>query len=169
MSKLLYRLGLGCARHPKKVFAIWIVVVIAIVAISRIAGDNTSDDLTLPGTDSTAATDLLQDELPKQANGTVPIVLHVDSGSLDSGSNKQAVDATVTSLKNTDGVQSVLSPFSSKGSANLSKDKQTAYISTTLSISQADLDEDEANEIIAAADPAVKAGIQVEAGGSTLR
>ncbi len=71
----------------------------------------------------------------------------------------------VTSLKNTDGVNSVVSPFSSKASQNLSKDKQTAYIAVTLGISSGDLDEDEANTIIAAADPAVDAGIQVEAGG----
>ena len=165
MSKLLYRLGLACARRPKTVMVVWLIAVIAVVAVSRIVGDQTSNNLTLPGTDSTNATNLLESDLPDQANGSVPIVLHVDSGTLDSGANKQAVDATVKSLKNTDGVNSVLSPFSSKASDNLSKDKQTAYIAVTLGISSGDLDEDEANDIIAGADPAVKAGIQVEAGG----
>ncbi|MDQ2674681.1 MAG: MMPL family transporter, partial [Chloroflexota bacterium] len=165
MSKLLHRLGLACARHPKTVFAVWFVFVVGVVAVSRIAGDRTTDDLTLPGTDSTAATDLLESELPDQANGSVPIVLHVDSGSLDTGSNKKAVEATVRSLKGTDGVNSVVSPLTTEGKANLAKDKQTAYIAVTLGISQGDLDEEDADRIIAAADPAVKAGIQVEAGG----
>jgi RND superfamily putative drug exporter len=165
VSKLLYRLGLACARRPKTVIVVWLIAVIAVVAVSRVAGDQTSNNLTLPGTDSTSATNLLESDLPDQANGNVPIVLHVDSGTLDTGANKQAVDATVTSLKKTDGVNSALSPFSSKASDNLSKDKQTAYVAVTLSISSADLDEDEANDIIAGADPAVKAGIQVEAGG----
>ena len=165
MSKFLYKLGFACARRPKTVMVVWLIAVVAVVGVSRIAGDETSNNLTLPGTDSTKATNLLESDLPDQANGSVPIVLHVDSGTLDSGANKQAVDATVKSLKNTDGVNSVLSPFSSKASDNLSKDKQTAYIAVTLGISSADLDEDEANDIIAGADPAVKAGIQVEAGG----
>ena len=144
---------------------IWLIALIAIVAVFRIAGDKTSNDLTLPGTDSTKATNLLESDLPDRANGSVPIVLHVSSGSLETGANKQAVDATVKSLKNTDGVNSVLSPFSSKASENLSKDKRTAYIAVTLGISSGELDVDEADRIIAAADPAVKAGIQVEAGG----
>ena len=165
MSKLLYRLGLACAHRPKTVVVVWLVAVIAVVAVSRIAGDQTSNNLTLPGTDSTDATNLLESDLPDRANGSVPIVLHVDSGSLDTGANKQAVDATVKSLKNADGVNSVLSPFSSKASDNLSKDKKTAYIAVTLGISSGDLDADEADAIIAAADPAADAGIQVEAGG----
>ena len=165
MSGLLYRLGLACARRPKTVIVVWIVAVIAVVAVSRIVGDKTSNDLTLPGTDSTNATNLLESDLPDRANGSVPIVLHVDSGSLDTSANKKAVNATVKSLKNTDGVNSVLSPFSAKAEDNLSKDKQTAYIAVTLGISSGELDDEEADEIIAAADPAVQAGIQVEAGG----
>ena len=165
MSGLLYRLGLACARRPKTVIVVWIVAVIAVVAVSRIVGDKTSNDLTLPGTDSTTATNLLESDLPDRANGSVPIVLHVDSGSLDKGANKKAVNATVKSLKSTDGVNSVLSPFSSKAADNLSKDKRTAYIAVTLGISSGELDDEEADEIIAAADPAVQAGIQVEAGG----
>ncbi len=165
MSGLLYKLGLGCARRRKSVIALWLLVVIAVVTIARISGEPTSDDLTLPGTDSTNATNILQSDLPDRANGSVPIVLHVSNGSLDSGENKKAVEDTVQSLKGADGVNSVLSPLSSKASSNLSKDKQTAYIAVTLGVSPGDLDEDEADAIIAAADPAVKAGIQVEAGG----
>ena len=135
MSKLLYRLGLTCARRPKRVLTAWIVVVIAVVAVSKVTGEQTSDNLTLPGTDSTRATDLLKSDLPDQASGSVPIVLHISSGSLATGANKKAVDASVKALKRTNGVNSVLSPFSSKASQNLAKDKQTAFISVTLGIS----------------------------------
>ncbi len=115
VSRLLYRLGLACARRPKTVMVIWLIALIAVVAVFRIAGDKTSNDLTLPGTDSTKATNLLESDLPDRANGSVPIVLHVDSGSLETGANKQAVDATVKSLKNTDGVNSVLEPVLLQG------------------------------------------------------
>ena len=75
MSLLLYRLGHLCARRHLLVIAIWVVAVAGVVAAARALGAQTSDNLTLPGTGSTAATDLLDDKLPKQANGTVPIVL----------------------------------------------------------------------------------------------
>ena len=47
--------------------------------------------MTLPGTGSQSATDLLNNKLPEQANGSVPIVLQSDT-SLAQGQNVQAVD-----------------------------------------------------------------------------
>ena len=88
-----------------------------------------------------------------------------DSGTLDKGANKQAVDKTVNSLSSTDGVEKAVSPLSSKGGDQLSKDKTIGYISLTLTDGQGDLEEDEANEIIDAAQPASDAGLEVSAGG----
>lgn len=78
MTPLLYRLGHLCARHPVLVLAVWAVVAISVVA--RSVGQETNDDLTLPGTDSQAATDLPSDKFPDKANGSVPIALKVPEG-----------------------------------------------------------------------------------------
>ena len=51
------------------------VFAVAIVLIANATGRPTSDDTTIPGSDSTAATDLLEEKLPSQANGSVPIVI----------------------------------------------------------------------------------------------
>ena len=165
MSKLLYRLGRTCARRKFVVLAIWLVAVIAIVTVARSLGETTSDDLTLPGTGSTNATDLLTDRLPDQANGTVPIVLVSDDGRLDDKQNTKVVKQTVDSLEKAPGVRSATSPLSEEGKKALSKDGKTAYISLNLEISSADLDKDEADEIIDAAQPARDAGLAVSAGG----
>ena len=114
----------------------WIALVIALGVVSRVVGDETSDNLTLPGTDSTHATNLLAAKLPKEKNGTVPIVLVTDSGRLDSNQNTKVVNATTKSLSNADGVEKAVSPLSDKGSDQLSKDGQTGYVSLTLSIRQ---------------------------------
>ena len=53
----------------------WVVAVAALSFGANAAGERTSDNLTLPGTGSTNAQDLLQDKLPQQAYGTNPIVL----------------------------------------------------------------------------------------------
>jgi putative drug exporter of the RND superfamily len=165
LSALLYRLGHFCVRRRWPVLAVWIVLLVGLVVVTRVIGEPTSNNLTLPGTGSTQATDLLADKLPKEQNGTVPIVLVADSGTLDKGANKQAVDKTVNSLSSTDGVEKAVSPLSSKGGDQLSKDKTIGYISLTLTDGQGDLEEDEANEIIDAAQPAVDAGLDVSAGG----
>ena len=60
--------------------AVWIVLAVAISLVANTVGRETSNDLTLPGTNSTDATDLLDDRLPQQANGTNPVVLEAPQG-----------------------------------------------------------------------------------------
>ena len=73
MTPLLYRLGQCCARRPVWVLAVWLVIALAIVGAARSVGQETNDNLSLPGTDSQAASNLLGDKFPDQANGSVPI------------------------------------------------------------------------------------------------
>ncbi len=165
MSGALYRLGHFCVRRRRPVVALWCVFIVGVVAAVVILGAQTSNNLTLPGTGSTKATDLLAKYLPRDQFGTVPIVLVSDSGKLTDSANRKAVNATVKSLAAADGVYKAVSPLSDKGSDALSKDGKTGYISLTLTISPDDLSEDEANTIIDAAQPARDAGLEVSAGG----
>ena len=113
------------------------------------------DDLTLPGTGSTEATDLLADKLPKEQNGTVPIVLVAKSGTLDEGANAKAVKKTVKSLARRRGRRARPSARSRRRAPTRSRrTRRSAYISLTLSDRPGDLTEDEADEIIDAAQPA---------------
>jgi RND superfamily putative drug exporter len=103
---------------------------IALALGSRAAGEQTSDNLTLPGTGSTNAQNLLKDRLPQQAYGTNPIVLESSKGRLDKGDNAKAVKQTVKSVKKAPHVTVAVSPNSKAGKAALSKDGKIAYIST---------------------------------------
>jgi RND superfamily putative drug exporter len=165
VSAALYALGRFCIRHRYPVLAAWLVLVIAITVVANSVGKQTSNNLTLPGTGSTQAQDLLQDNLPNQANGTNPVVMETPSGKLTSGNNEQAVKATVSSLKKAPHVVGAVSPLSSQGSAALSKDKRIGYISVTIDLSASDLTEDQANEIIDAEASARDAGLKVATGG----
>jgi hypothetical protein len=70
LTPLLYRLGHFCARHPAWILVVWLVVALTIVGVARSVGQETNDDLKRPGTDSQAATNLLSDKFPEQANGS---------------------------------------------------------------------------------------------------
>jgi putative drug exporter of the RND superfamily len=164
VSALLQRLGGFAARRAPWVVAAWVVIAIGLVVLANSVGRPENDDVTLPGTGSQSATDLLDKYLPEQANGSVPIVLQSDS-SLAEGQNKQAVDDTAQSLSQNQYVQSVVSPFSQQGADQITKDGKTAYINLALNVSSGDLDDDEANSVLDAAEPARKAGIEVSAGG----
>ena len=164
MSALMHRIGAFAARRAPWVLAAWVVIAIALVVIANSAGRPENDNVTLPGTGSQSATDLLDKYLPAQANGSVPIVLESGS-SLAEGQNAQAVNDTVKSLSKNQYVQSVVSPFSEQGSAQITKDGTIAYINVALNVSSGDLDDDEANSVLDAAQPARDAGIKVSAGG----
>jgi putative drug exporter of the RND superfamily len=164
MSALLTKVGAFAARRAPWVIAAWAVVAIGLVVIANSAGRPENDNVTLPGTGSQSATDLLDKYLPAQANGSVPIVLESNT-SLAQGQNAQAVDETAKSLSKNQYVQSVVSPLSEQGQNNITKDGTIAYISVALKVSSGDLDDDEANSVLDAAQPARAAGIKVSAGG----
>ncbi len=165
MSAALYSLGRFSVRHRYVVAAAWIALMVAIAVIANAVGKQTSNNLTLPGSGSTKAQDLLSDNLPNQANGTNPVVMKAPHGALDSGANAKAVGETVSSLRGAPGVIKAVSPLSSQGVAQLSKDKRIGYISLTLEQSPSDLTEDDANQIIDAEHPATDAGLDVANGG----
>ncbi len=165
MTGPLYRVGGFCARHAKWVFGGWIVFVIAITLGATGTGRPTSDDTTIPGSGSTAATDLLEAKLPEEANGSVPIVLESTSGKLTEGANATAINKTVKALKANEYVQKAISPLSSKGSSALADHDTIGFISLYLTLSSGDLQDDEADSVFDAADPARDAGLEVSAGG----
>ena len=117
MTGPLYRLGRLCSRHHWATIVLWVVAVAALTFGSNAAGVRTSDNLSIPGTGSTNAQDLLQDKLPQQAYGTNPIVLESSSGRLDKGKNATAVKNTVAALKKAPHVTLAVSPLSKEGSA----------------------------------------------------
>jgi RND superfamily putative drug exporter len=165
MTGVLYAVAKLCVRRRFVVVGIWLVATIALVAISRGLGENTSENLSLPGTDSQRATDTLARSFPDQANGTSPIVLHASSGKLTDSKYAAAVDQAAAAVAKAPHVAAVVNPLTPQGAGALSKDQSTGYLSVTLAVSPGQLSEGEAQQIIDAADPAKAAGLQVETGG----
>ncbi|HSI30320.1 MAG TPA: MMPL family transporter [Miltoncostaeaceae bacterium] len=167
MAGILYRLGRWIAAHRWLVLGAWILLVVAFVfAISRV-GAETSNNVDLPGTGSQKATDLLADRFPPQQNGQNPIVFHVDSGKLTASDNEKAINQAAKAIQGLPYVVSAPSPFGDQPTGTVSDDEKTAFIPVLLDISSADLDEEEAQAVLDAAEkPAEPLGMEVAAGGS---
>ena len=165
MTGPLYHVGRFCARHYKLLIAAWMLAAVGLALGGRAAGDRTSDNLTMPGTGSTKATDVLEARLPEQAYGSNPLALQATHGKLTDKSNSQAVDKTVKEVRKTPHVNKAVNPLDDDGSAFLSKDKKIAYIPVVLDVGQGDLTKDEAQAILDAGDSAKAAGIDVALGG----
>ncbi len=165
MTGMLYGLARFCVRRRYVVVGVWLVLTIALVAFSHRLGDNTNDNLSLPGTDSQRATDTLAKSFPDQANGTSPIVLHAYSGKLTEAKYSTAVDEAAADVAKAPNVASVTNPLTPAGASALSKDKSTGYLSVTLAVPPGELSVGDVQRIIDAANPATKAGLEVETGG----
>jgi putative drug exporter of the RND superfamily len=166
MTGGLYRLGGICVRRRWIVLAAWLLVFAALAVFARSLGPNVSDNLTLPGTDSNAATNLLEQRFPSQANGINPVVLRAPGGEKITASKfKTPIDDTVAALKADPDVRSATSPLSSDGKAYLAKQGDIGYIALNLAPSPSELSLDDADRLVALADPARHAGLEVGFGG----
>ena len=145
---------------------VWLAVFAVLAVWARSVGPDVNDNLTLPGSDSQAATDLLEKRFPSQANGTNPVVLRTgDGGKITASKYKEPIDKTVSAFKADPDVRSATSPLSSQGAALRAKNEQIGYISLNLKASPSELSTDDAERIVALADPARDAGLDVGFGG----
>ncbi|HMI81890.1 MAG TPA: MMPL family transporter, partial [Solirubrobacterales bacterium] len=164
MTGPLYAIGRFCSRHHYPVIAAWVALAIALLAIGHASGSKTSENLTLPGTDSTTATELLEDDLPEQAYGSNPLVLEAPNGKLTDPKYAQPVAETVKRLNALHDVNSAVSPLSPQGAAFLSKDQSVGYVPVVLSVGPGEIDETQAQRILDSAEPAKAAGLETAVG-----
>jgi putative drug exporter of the RND superfamily len=164
MTAPLYAIGRFCSRHHYPVIAAWLVAAVALVLIGQVGGSKTSENLTLPGTGSTKATELLEDDLPQQAYGSNPLVMDAGSGKLTDPKYSAAVAETAKNLEELGDVNSAVSPLSPAGAEFLSKDQSIGYVPVVLAIGPGEIDEEEAQRILDAAQPARAAGLSTAVG-----
>ncbi len=159
MTGPLYAIGRWCSRHHWPVIGAWIVLAIALLAISNAAGSKTSENLTLPGTGSTQATELLEENLPEQAYGSNPLVLEAPAGSkLTEAKYAKAVEETAKNLEGQPDVNSAMSPLA-PGSQTLSqKHPNIGYIPVVLGIGPGEITEAQSQRLLDAAKPFEAAG-----------
>lgn len=167
MTGPLYRLGSFCVRHRFVVAPLWLVLAVALIAVSASVGRQTSDNVSLPGTDSQRAADTLSARFPAQANGMSPISFVAPQGHLLTDADaKQAIDqVTKAYAADTARVNSAIGPFDQQGADQLSPGKTHGYIALQLKDGSGDLTIDEANALIDKAKPLGDAGLDYAAGG----
>lgn len=165
MTAPLYAIGRFCSRHHWPTIAVWVVAAVALVLVGQAGESKTNDNLTLPGTGSTEATELLEDNLPEQAYGSNPLVFQAKAGeALTQKRYARAIDESVKRLEGLHDVNSAVNPLSPEGAALLSKDRSVAYVPVVLGVGPSELTEAQALAVLDAGNPAVAAGLKVSIG-----
>jgi putative drug exporter of the RND superfamily len=162
----LYRIGGFCSRHHWPVIGAWIVLAIALVAIGQASGSKTSENLTLPGTGSTLATELLEENLPEQAYGSNPLVLEAPAGTkLSEPKFAKAVEETSKNLEKQPDVNSAMSPLAPQAQTLSQKAPNIGYIPIVLGVGPGEISEDQSQRLLDAAKPFEAAGGNASVGG----
>ncbi|MET0305903.1 MAG: MMPL family transporter [Solirubrobacterales bacterium] len=166
MTAPLYAIGRFCSRHHYPTIAIWLIAAVVLVILGQASGDKTNDNLTLPGTGSTNATELMEEKLPEQAYGSNPLAFESKQGALTQPKYAQAIEESIAHLQAMPEVNSAVSPLSKEGVAKglLSKDKTVAYTPVILGVGPGELTEEQAEAVLDAAGPAKRAGLDTSVG-----
>src|ERR1700750_3404831 len=135
MTGPLYALGRFCSRHHWPVIGAWVLLAIVMIVVGSAAGSKTSENLTLPGTGSTQATELLEENLPEQAYGSNPLVLEAPAGSkLTEPKYAKAVEETAANLEKKPDVNSAMSPLAPESQTLSQTHPNIGYIPVVLGV-----------------------------------
>src|SRR4051812_46926830 len=159
MTGPLYRIGGFFSPPHRPVIGAWIVLAVALVAIGQASGSKTSENLTLPGTGSTQATELLEENLPEQAYGSNPLVLEAPAGTkLSEPKYAKAVEETVKNLEKKPDVNSAMSPLAPGAQTLSQKEPNIGYIPVVLGVGPGEIAEDQSQALLDSAKPFEAAG-----------
>ncbi|MGB0730806.1 MAG: MMPL family transporter, partial [Miltoncostaeaceae bacterium] len=166
MASVLHRMARWVAHHPINGLVLWAVIVVGLTVTVSLVGARTTNDTSLPGTQSQDATNVLAADFPPTQNGTSPIVFKVASGTVNSTTNKNAITASVNAIAKVPHVTQATSPYGNAAPYLQSSSQTIAYVPVLMNVSSASITEKQAQAVLDAADPARAAGMQVAAGGT---
>ncbi len=161
MSHLLYKIGNFAGRHPWRIIGAWVFLAGAIFMVNSSHGGGYDETFSLPGSESQAAADAIQDRFPQETLYSSNVILHSDEG-LTAPATRAAVDRAVHKLSDAPHVVAVSSPYDPRG-PTVSTDGKTAFATVGFDTEKIGLTEYDAAE--KAVQGLRDAGIQVEYDG----
>jgi len=126
--KAIARLSTG---RPWWIIGAWLLVALGLQIAATAAGPDMRDTFALPGTDSQAAYDLLDERFPSASGDSDTIAFEVSEGAVTDPAFATAIDAVLAQISEVPSVASITSPLSPEGVAQVSADGTIAYATVT--------------------------------------
>ncbi|TDC55732.1 MMPL family transporter [Actinomadura sp. KC345] len=168
MATFLYRIGRWAFRRRRLVGALWLVGLVLAVAAAALAPAGQEEELSMPGTESQQAFDLLDERFPQSTSqgAEARLVFQAPDGQrVTAGENRTAVERTLAALGGGGQVASATDPYETGA---VSGDGTIAYSTITYTAEAVDLTQPAKSALQNAAGQARDAGLTVEIGGSAL-
>lgn len=151
------------ARNPKRVLGAALAVIAALIAVNTAVGGTFVDRFSIPGTESQAAVDLLEDRFPQQSGGAATIVVRAERG-IDSPEVRAEIESLITEFAKLPHVLSVTSPYDTPGS--ISPSGNVARFSAQYDEQPFDLEVETFDALFDLRDESSRSDFQVELGGA---
>lgn len=167
MATLLYRLGRFSFRRRRLTAGLWMLLLIALTFGSANLSGPTNDALSIPGTESWRALDVVAEKFGTgTATASAKVVFTVPGdGTLADADRRTAVRAAVAALRKAPQVTEVDDPYEAK---KIAPDGKTAYASVSYQVPETEVSDASRVAILAVGDTARRAGLGVEFSGDIL-
>ncbi|MFD3928355.1 MMPL family transporter [Streptomyces sp. NPDC058614] len=169
MATFLYRLGRVSFRKRHWFLLLWAAILAVAIFGAAKAPAAPKDSMSIPGTESQKAFDLLDERFPDSgsSDGATARLVFVapDGQKITAADNKAAIEHTVSELADGSQVQSALDPFTTHA---VSKDGSTAYATINYTEANSELTDATTSALKDAAQDARDTGLTVEIGGDAL-
>jgi RND superfamily putative drug exporter len=147
------------------VVILWLSAAIAFTVVSGLLGNQFADNLSLPGSDSQRATDIVDSSFSSQANGSSPVVFKARQGTVTDSQNEHQIEKALSRLRSDSAVASADDPFSAQAAGQVSQDQKIAFSNVIVRDGPGDLSTEEAQEIVDRATSVEGKDLDVAVGG----
>jgi putative drug exporter of the RND superfamily len=154
-----------CFKHRKVVLLVWLLALVGFFDASRLAGTSFSTKFSLPNTPSATALNLLQKDFPAASGSSDQIVLHATSGTVRDAPVEARAQRMLAAVATLPHVRSVVSPFSTQGSGQISKDGTVAFATVNFNEQSQNLSKAAVQRVITSAQAAGDQRLAVAVGG----
>lgn len=163
MASVLYRLGGLCVRHRWRVIAAWVLLLIVLFALAELVQRPASSNLTIPGTQSQQALDLLNSRFPGAGGAQAQVVFSTTgSDPLTSSADRTAIEASLSQLRHAPEVVSVSDPFAT---GTVSPSGRIAFSTVAYPVAVGSVTNAAKTALLGSGGPAKAAGLHVNIGG----
>jgi RND superfamily putative drug exporter len=165
---IVARVGQWAAGHRRIVLLGWIIGLVGVLGLSSAVGSNYSNSFSLKGTESQRAVDLLKRDFPAQSGDSDQIVFRALSGSVTAPATQARVAPVLEQIAHLPHVSGVVSPYSSAGAREVSRDGQIAFATVNFDERANLLPKAAVERVISLADSARSPQLEVQLGGQAI-
>ena len=170
MATMLYRLGRFAYRRAWLVISTWALLLIAVLGGGIALGGQLQESFAIPGTESQNALDRLEAVFPQVAGASAQaITVAPDGASVGDPEYRDAIEDMAASIRNIDGIGTVITPFDQYAGTAITDDGQVARTQIQFDDGAAEVTDGQLAELTATAGVAEAAGLRVEFGGGVFQ